>query len=96
MRMMMMMKGNIFIAVEQHLTLKTDNLLAASYLLLASHYVNMDYYSKAKDVLTFLATNVGGITVSGYKWGHWWPHMLVVCADSTKIKIKLIWRKPIN
>ena len=58
------------IAVEQNLTLKTDNLVSAVYLLIATHYVfNMDYHTKAKYFLTFIASKVAGISVSGYKWG---------------------------
>ena len=53
--------------IEQSLTLKTDNLMSAVFLIATNYVFNMDYHTKAKDFLTFIASKVAGILVSGYK-----------------------------
>ena len=45
--------------------MKCDNIASAIYFLLASHYVfNMDYHTKIKDLMNFIASKVGTLTIS--------------------------------
>ena len=61
----MMTNPTYFTLRSNTLILKCDNIASVIYFLLASHYVfNVDYHTKIKDLMNFIARKVGTLTIS--------------------------------